>query len=128
MDVENLIKHILDCAVIVRKHLAAGYLEKVYENALAIELRKHGLLPEQQKILPVRYDGILVGDYVADIVVNNEVIIEIKAVRHLNENHEAQLVNYLTTTGIDHGVLLNFGNSDKIEIKRKWRIYKTNLK
>lgn len=128
MDVEDLIKRIIDCAITVRRQLAAGYLEKVYENALAIELRKQGILPEQQKSLPVRYDGILVGDFVADIVVNDCIIIEIKAVRHLNENHEAQLVNYLTTTGIDHGVLLNFGNPDKIEIKRKWRIFKTTLK
>ena len=121
MDIEALIKKILDCAVDVRKSLAAGYLEKVYENALILELRQNGLKAESQKPLDVRYKGQTVGEFIADIVVEDYVILEIKAVREQNSIHESQLVNYLTTTGIDHGLLLNFGNESKIQIKRKFR-------
>ncbi|MBQ0069615.1 MAG: GxxExxY protein [Bacteroidales bacterium] len=125
MDIEALISKIIDCAMTVRKALAPGYLEKVYENALVYELKQQGIKAESQKELDVFYKGIVVGKYVADIVVENCVILELKAVQNINVSHESQLVNYLTATGIDHGLILNYGNDAKIEIRRKFRIYKT---
>ncbi|MCK4374605.1 MAG: GxxExxY protein, partial [Candidatus Brocadiae bacterium] len=97
--------------------LGHGFLEKVYENALALELRKVGLGVEQQYPAAVRYEGELVGDYVADLVVDGKVIVEVKAVRALENVHEAQLIHYLKATGIEVGLLLNFG--PKMEIKRR---------
>ena len=124
MDIELLVKQVMDCAMIVRRKLTSGYLEKVYENALTIELRKAGLLAQQQQPLEVKYDDQVVGFYVPDIIVENCLILEIKAVEHLQEANEAQLVNYLTTTGIEDGLLINFGNLSKIQIKRKYRTYR----
>ena len=125
MDVENLISEILDCANVVRKSLAPGYTEKVYENALMIELTKAGINAKQQSPIVVKYDGKVVGEFVADIFVENCIIIELKAVQNLNEAHQAQLVNYLTATGIDDGLLINFGNESKIQIRRKYRTYRS---
>jgi GxxExxY protein len=89
--------------------LGYGFAERVYENALIIELKKTGLQIEKQKEITVYYEGEVVGDYVADIVVDGVVILEIKAVRTLTEDHEAQLLNYLKATPIEVGLLLNFG-------------------
>jgi GxxExxY protein len=89
--------------------LGYGFAERVYENALAIELKKSGLQVEKQKDMTVYYEGELVGDYVADIVVNGIVMLELKAVRTLTEDHEAQLLNYLKATPVEVGLLLNFG-------------------
>jgi GxxExxY protein len=97
--------------------LGYGFNEKVYENALAIELRKAGLKVAKQQEIVVYYEGETVGDYRADIVVNDAVILELKAVRELAEEHEAQLLNYLKATTIEVGLLLNFGV--KAEHKRK---------
>ena len=97
-------------------------LEQVYENALRIELVKQGLQVKQQAPIEVWYDGQVVGSYYADLLVENRVIVELKAVRSLTKAHEVQLVNYLTATGIDTGLLLNFGPS--VEIRRKFREYK----
>ena len=96
--------------------LGYGFLEKNYENALLIELRKHGLNVEQQKPLAVHYEGAVVGEYFADVVVNNTVIIELKAADSIRMEHTAQLTNYLKATGIEVGLLLNFG--PKAEFKR----------
>ncbi|MBT1071297.1 GxxExxY protein [Pelotalea chapellei] len=96
--------------------LGYGFLEKNYENALLIELRKQGLNVEQQKPLAVHYEGIVVGEYFADIVVNNSVIIELKAAEAVRKEHAAQLTNYLKATGIEVGLLFNFGPS--AEFKR----------
>ena len=101
----------------VYNKLGHGFLEKVYENALLIELRKAGLECIAQCPVEVFYDDAKVGFYVADIIVNNCVIIEVKAAEALCEEHEAQLTNYLRATDIEVGVLLNFGK--KAEIKRK---------
>jgi GxxExxY protein len=98
--------------------LGAGFLERVYENALLIELTKRGLPVKQQAPIRVLYDGYVVGEYVADLIVAETVIVEIKAVLDLTAQHEVQLVNYLTATGIDTGLLLNFGPS--VKIKRKF--------
>ena len=97
--------------------LGYGFSEKVYENALAIELRKLGLKVEQQARIVVYYEGEVVGEYQADLVVNGAVIVELKAARQLADEHEAQLLNYLKATPIEVGLLLNFG--PKAEIKRK---------
>ncbi len=101
--------------------LGAGFLERVYENALLIELTKRGLPVKQQAPIRVLYDGHVVGEYLADLIVADTVVIEVKAVQELVVQHEVQLVNYLTATGIDTGLLLNFGPS--VKIKRKFRKY-----
>ncbi len=101
----------------VYNKLGYGFLEKVYENALIIELNKLGLECEKQKSIEVFYDTINVGQYFADIIVNGCVIVELKAAEGLIEEHEAQLVNYLRATNIEVGLLLNFGR--EAEFKRK---------
>ena len=113
----DLTEKIIGAFFTVYKRLGYGFSEKVYENALVLELRKLGLKVEQQKRIPVYYDGQVVGEYFADIVVNGIVIIELKAVRQLLKEHEAQLLNYLKATTIEVGLLLNFG--PKAEFKRK---------
>ena len=97
--------------------LGFGFIEKVYENALLIELKKKNLELELQKPIEVFYKGEVVGEYVADLIVEGKVIVEIKAVKKLNEIHKVQLINYLKATEIEIGLLINFGR--KIEIKRK---------
>jgi GxxExxY protein len=89
---------------------------------MMIELKKQGLEAVQQYPIPVFYDGIQVGDYYADILVNNLVILELKAVENLAPIHEVQLVNYLKGTGLDIGLLINFGSS--VDVKRKYKVYK----
>jgi GxxExxY protein len=123
MEHEELTKQIIGCAMTVHGALGPGYLESVYQNALAHELRKNGIQAECECRLKVNYDGLIVGDYVADIVVNGCVIIENKAVQALIPVHEVQLVSYLTTTGIEVGLLLNFG-AQRLEFKRKTRVYR----
>jgi GxxExxY protein len=97
--------------------LGSGFLEKVYENALVYELRKRGYTVAQQLPIKVLYDGQVVGDYYADLVVNDCVILELKAVATIAPDHEAQLLNYLRATRYDVGLLLNFG--PKPQVKRK---------
>jgi GxxExxY protein len=97
--------------------LGSGFLEKVYENALTHELRKQGLRVVQQAPVKVFYDGIMVGEYFADLLVNELVILELKAAENLMPQHEAQLLHYLKSTDIEVGLLLNFGR--KPEFKRK---------
>ena len=108
----------------IYNQLGYGFLEKVYENALLIELRKLDLECAAQYPIEVFYDNLKVGFYVADIIVNNCVIVEIKAAETLCEEHEAQLINYLKATDIEVGLLLNFGK--KIEFKRK--VFSTEFK
>ena len=123
MDVEELIKQVIQCAYNVRMKLSAGFLECVYRNALLIELCDNSLKADKEVPIDVHYNDIVVGEFRADIIVENSVIIELKATQHLLPTHEAQLVNYLTATDIEHGLLINFG-SEKIEIKRKYKTYK----
>ena len=101
----------------VYNKMGYGFLEKVYENALLLELRKQGLVCEPQVLVKVYYDEVQVGFYIADLVVSKKVIVEIKAAEILCEEHEAQLINYLRATNIEVGILLNFGK--KAEMKRK---------
>ena len=110
-------ERIIGAAFQVSNTLGCGFLEKVYENALAYELRKHGYQVEQQFYINVRYDNVVVGQYVADLLVDNEVLVEIKAIKCFDDIHVAQCLNYLKATGKTICLLLNFG-SPKVEVKR----------
>lgn len=99
------------------RELGAGYLEKVYENALLLELRRAGLRAEAQVPLRVTYKGQEVGQYIANIVVEGKILIELKAVASLAKEHQAQVINYLKATGLRIGLLINFTHP-KAEIKR----------
>jgi GxxExxY protein len=122
MEINALTERVIACAYTVHNQLGPGFLEKVYENALRIELEEAGLSVLQQHPISVNYRGRIVGDFFADLMVDNRVLVELKAVRTLAKEHEVQLVNYLTATGIDDGLLVNFGSS--VEVKRKFRQYK----
>ena len=121
MKEDDLTQVIIGCAYKVHTALGSGFIERVYENALKIELEKLGLRVKQQEPINVSYEGQVVGEYFADLWVDGRVVIELKAAQSLVKRHEVQLVNYLTATGIDCGLLLNFGPS--VEVKRKFRQY-----
>ena len=121
---EEFTEQVIKAFYKVYNTLGYGFLEKVYENALFIELMKYGFEVERQKSICVYYDDIEVGIYYADIVVNDVVIIELKASEALVEEHAVQLVNYLKATNVEVGLLLNFGK--KPEVKRK--VFDNNLK
>lgn len=110
---------IIGCAFRVHNTLGAGFLEKVYENALALALRKQGLRVTQQQPIRVYYEGEVVGEYYADLCVEDRIILEVKAIEALSKVHEVQLVNYLVATRLDVGLLINFGRS--VDVKRKYR-------
>jgi len=113
---------VLRCAFRVSNALGAGFLEKVYENALIMELRDSGIGVIQQPKVNVLYKGSVVGEYVADAIVDNRVVVEIKAVPCLNTQHESQALNYLRATGLKIALLLNFGRP-RIEYRRiVWRL------
>lgn len=114
---QELTEKIIKAAHNVHNKLGYGFLEKVYHNAMVLELRKIGLQAVSEKPVSVCYDGQRIGEYFADVIVDEKVILEIKAVEAVNRAHEAQLVNYLKATNIDVGLLLNFGKS--LEVKRK---------
>lgn len=120
---DQLITEIIECAKRIRRQLGPGFLEKVYKNAMVVELRKLKLNFETEKLIQVLYDGIVVGEYRTDIIVEGKLILELKATQDLSIAHEVQLVNYLTSTQIDDGLLINFG-TDKLQFKRKYRIYR----
>lgn len=119
---QEITHKIIQSAYNVYNTLGAGFLEKVYHNALVIELQEVGLQVESQLPVPVFYKDKQVGDYYADLLVEQCIIVELKAIEQLHLSHEVQLVNYLVGTGIDIGLLINFGTS--VEVKRKFRIYK----
>jgi GxxExxY protein len=119
---DELTQKIIGCAFTVHNRLGPGFLEKVYENALRIELKKLGLTVKQQEPIAVLYDDQIVGEYYADLWVDERVVVELKAALTLVKEHEVQLVNYLTATKVDLGLLLNFGPS--VQVKRKFREYK----
>ncbi len=123
MEHEKLTETIIGCAMKVHRTLGPGFLESVYRQALAHELRKAGLHVECEKPIQVSYDGVVVGDFAADLLVAGVVIVENKAVQALAPAQEVQLVNYLTATGVEIGLRLNFGG-EKLEFKRKHRIYR----
>jgi GxxExxY protein len=115
---------IIKCFYKVYNTLGYGFLEKVYENALFLELRGLGLFVEKQKQIEVYYENEKVGEYYADLIVSESVIIELKAAESLCEEHEYQLINYLKATEIEVGILLNFGKSP--QLKRK--VFSNNIK
>ena len=123
MEEQDLTKRIIGCAMKVHSVLGPGFLESVYAKALAHELRKSGLKVECEKMITVNYEGVVVGDFSADKLVEDKVIVEEKAIQTLAPAHEVQLVNYLTATGIEIGLLLNFG-AQRLEFKRKSRTYR----
>ena len=115
---------IINAFYYVYNTLGYGFLEKVYENALAHELRKRGYQVIQQAPIKVYYDGVMVGEYYADLLVNGLVILELKAAEAIVEAHEAQLLNYLKATDIEVGLVLNFGPEPQVSRK----IYETARK
>mgnify|MGYP000754843122 CR=1 FL=1 len=121
---QELTSKIISCFYKVYNSLGFGFLEKVYENALMIELKKNNLAVEKQKQIKVFYEDNLVGEYFADLVVEDKIIIELKAAEILIEEHELQLINYLKATDMEVGLLLNFGK--KPEVRRK--IFSNNKK
>lgn len=114
---QDITERIIKCFYDVYNTLGFGFLEKVYERAMCIELSTSGLHILNQQAIKVHYKGHVIGDYNADIIVNQSVIVELKAVEVLVEEHELQLINYLKATNIEIGLLLNFGK--KPEIRRK---------
>ncbi|MEK6528017.1 MAG: GxxExxY protein [Nitrospirota bacterium] len=114
---EDLTERIIRCFYNVHDELGSGFLESVYEKALMIELESIGLKANNQKNLNVSYKNHAVGEFKADLIVDDKIIIEIKAVTSMTAQHEAQLINYLKATGIKVGLLVNFG--DKLEFKRR---------
>ena len=113
---------IYGCIYAVNKKLGSGFLEAVYQEALEIELKRESIPFVSQQNLEILYDGIpLTNKYIADVVCYNEIIIELKAVSKINNQHKAQLMNYLAVTGFKLGLLVNFGSYPKAEIIRMVR-------
>jgi len=117
MRYQDLSEKIIGSAYRVHKELGRGFVEKVYKNALAIELGEAGLRCSCEVPLTVLYHGKIVGEYCADLIVEDKIIVEAKAVSKLDPAHEVQLVNYLKATGLNVGLLINFGRS--VEVKRR---------
>jgi GxxExxY protein len=115
-ELNRLTHAIIGCAYRVHNGLGCGFMEKVYENAMAHELRKLHFQVAQQQPIKVWYDGVMVGEYVADLVVQGIVLVELKAVSEINDVYAAQCINYLTATGLPICLLINFGK--KVEVKR----------
>ena len=116
-EINRITEKIIGCAFSVSNVLGCGFLEKVYENALAHEIRKSDLKVERQKQIKVFYDKIEVGYYEADLLVENCVLVELKTVKTFDDVHKAQCLNYLKATGLKICLLINFGNP-RVEIKR----------
>ncbi len=116
-NLNTITESIIGCAYTVANTLGHGFLEKIYENALNHELSKNGLRVKQQYPIQVMYDGVVVGDYVADLLVNDQILLEIKAVNKIQDAHLAQCLNYLKATGYKICLLINFGKP-RVEVKR----------
>lgn len=120
MEFEQITKKIIASAYSVYNKMGFGFLESVYEKCLQIELAKHGLKVESQKSITVTYEDQVVGEFKADLLVEEQIIIELKSVRNVTMIHEAQLVNYLVATDKPVGLILNFGEQ-KVDVRRKVR-------
>jgi len=123
VEYRELTEKVIGCAYRVHNKMGFGFLESVYEKCMLIEIKKAGLQAEAQKKIQVYYDGEVVGDFVADIVVEDSIVVELKAVENIAKVHEVQLVNYLVATGKPVGLLLNFGERG-VDVKRKLRSLK----
>ena len=119
----DLAGQVIGLAMKVHRTLGPGFLESVYQNALSVELERAGMSFERGRPLSVSYEGVVVGDFTPDITIEGSLILELKAVSALARVHEVQLVNYLTATGVEDGLLLNFGAAN-LEFKRKYRTYR----
>jgi len=123
---KRLSERVIGCAQNVSRELGTGFLEVVYENALALELEEKGILFEKQSPLDIYYKSQLIGQYKADLIVEGKLIIELKAVTTFNDMHKAQVLNYLRATGLHVGLLLNFG-MPRLGIQRiVWKYNETN--
>lgn len=120
-DSHALTEQIIGLAMKVHRTLGPGFLESVYLNALAYELRRAGLCVDLAKHVKVRYEDVIVGDFIADLMINDFLICELKATAGLTKADEVQLVNYLVATNHDYGLLFNFGTTS-LQIKRKYRL------
>ena len=120
----GLTHSIIGCAFEVVNELGSGFLESVYENAMMVALSDAGISAETQKPIQISFRGKSVGDYYADLIVEKKVIVELKAVNALAAEHEAQVINYLIASGIEVGLLINFGNP-KLDCKRLTRTKRT---
>ncbi|MHC4855700.1 MAG: GxxExxY protein [Planctomycetota bacterium] len=120
MEYEEITDKIIGCCYKVHNVLGHGFLESVYEKALLIELDKAGLTAKSQQDILVYYDGQIVGEFKADILIEDIIVVELKFVRMLSKAHEVQLVNYLAATQKDIGLLVNFGERS-VQVKRKVR-------
>ena len=121
---QELTKSIIGIFYDVYNEMGHGFLEKVYQNAMIVELQSRGFEIESQKRINVYYKRTIVGEYIPDIIVNNSVIVELKCVEYINESHQAQLINYLKSTECEVGLLLNFGNDPQFLRK----IYTNDIK
>jgi len=126
MDVDDLTYRVIGFSYKIHNALGTGFIESVYENALKIELNKVGISALQQEELDVFYEGHRVGHFIPDLWIPKTLIIEVKALQTIAKVHEVQLVNYLNATGIDNGLLINFGPS--MDVKRKFRKYAPTTK
>jgi len=117
---DPLTEKVIGCAIAIHRVLGPGFLENIYHRALAHELDKAQVAYISEAPMQVMYDGIVLGDYIADFLIEQRVVIELKAVEVITKAHEIQLVNYLTAIRYDVGLLINFGGS-KIQVKRKFR-------
>ena len=120
MKKEDITHQIIGCAYQVFNKLGFGFLESVYRHAMVIELHKHGLKIEQEKSLKVYYDSQVVGTFSVDLLIEDEIVIELKSVQNLAKEHEVQLVNYLNGLNKEIGLLINFAPTG-VEVKRKYR-------
>ena len=114
---KELVYQVVGCAMKVHRELGYGFLEKVYENSLMLLLKKEGITVKQQHPVPVYFEGETVGEYFADILIEDKILIELKTVEKISKVHYAQLLNYLKATGIQLGLLINFG-PQKLEYER----------
>jgi GxxExxY protein len=119
-DISKLTEAVIGCAFKVHNTLGFGFLESVYEKSLIIELQKLGISAKSQEPIKVHYGQHIVGDFFADLLIDDRLIIELKSVSQLIRAHEVQLVNYLTATNIENGLLINFG-PEKVAVKRKFK-------
>ena len=117
---KELTEVVIECCLEVIRELGSGFLESVYEKALLVALAQRGLRARSQVPLKVKFRGEVVGDFFADIMIDDKLIVELKAVKALLPEHQAQVINYLKATGTDVGLLVNFG-TPKLEIKRLYR-------
>ena len=123
---EDITHSIIACAYRVFNQLGFGFLESVYKKAMILELSENGLKLEEEKPLRVYYNDQIVGDFYADLFIEEEIIVELKSIQNTVKEHEVQLVNYLNAIKKDVGLLINFGPSG-VEVKRKYRSFRSDI-